>query len=351
MDGLEEITLKFDGGLAATGRLHFYEFGRSQYAFARFVATVEHFRQTGDVAEHISRGTYVDIFVSSPQRGSFLETILVPAAVKVGSDFVAARLSSLLSYIWHVISPRRESTDETVAELAKIKLVEHAAAAERTRQSVQKTKQLEILRDIANGDRASAEMALELIKWAMSTPNVAVGRLDIGRDKYEDMGEELEAEIRRIAEFQDSEDDLNKIDEDTLNQLSSRLRPMIPEITLPLRRSAKTMYLGGSPKAKPFIFVNKEIAESVVKKESEETIADIIGRVNGYDRDAGVGKFSSSELPRPLNFIVPLRDRAALRDKILSAMRRDRVLVRCRKIIDQSGMPTSLILIDIREID
>jgi hypothetical protein len=84
----ERITIIFEGGLAATGQLHFYEYGRSQYALARFIATLEHFRRTGDVAEYIGTRTYVDIIISSPERGSFLESILVPAVVKAGSDFL-----------------------------------------------------------------------------------------------------------------------------------------------------------------------------------------------------------------------------------------------------------------------
>jgi hypothetical protein len=122
----EQIAIKFEGGLASTGQLHFYEFGRSQYALARFIATLEHFRRTGDVAEHIGPKTYVDIVISSPERGSFLETIFVPAAVKAGSDFLKSKLSSLISYVWHLISPRRESTDDMLKTLAEIRVVEES---------------------------------------------------------------------------------------------------------------------------------------------------------------------------------------------------------------------------------
>jgi hypothetical protein len=352
----ERITLKFDGGLASTGKLDFYEFGRSQYAFARFIATIEHFRRSGEVAEHIGRRTYVDITVSSPERGSFLETILVPAVLKAGTEFVATRLSSLLSYVWHLISPRREKTDETVKELALIRLAEERTKAakegtkqekERSKQEGERTAQLKILQSIAEGEHAAADRGLELVKWALSTPNVAVGRLEITKEDYEEMADELRAEVKRLAEFRDSEDELKKIDEDTLNKLTSRLRPMIPEMTLPLRRSAKTMYLGPSATDRPYIFINDEIAKSLLRKESAEEVSDILGRVRSYDRDAGVGKFSSDELPRVLNFLVPLRERDSLRDKILEAMRMDEVVLRVRKVVDQSGLPTSLILTDV----
>lgn len=340
----EQITIKFEGGLASHGQLHFYEFGRSQYALARFIATLEHFRRTGDVAEHIGPRTYVDIIISSPEKGSFLETILVPAAVKAGSNFLKSKLSSLISYVWHLISHRRESTESTLKELAKIRIVEERNSTSRERE---RTKQLEIFKEIVDGQRATTQQALDLVKWAMSTDNRAVGRLEVPREEFLEMKDELEAEEQRISEFKESEGELGDVDEQTMNRLTSRVRPMIPEMTLPLRRSADKMFLSPSKSSRPYVFLNKQLAQTITEKESEDKISDIVGRVKGYDRDAGVGKFSSPELPRVLNFIVPLRDRDGLLDKILDAMTLNRVTLRCRKTVDQSGMPTSLILIDI----
>jgi hypothetical protein len=37
------------------------------------------------MAEHIGRNTYINILVSSPEHGSLLKTILVPAIVKAGT--------------------------------------------------------------------------------------------------------------------------------------------------------------------------------------------------------------------------------------------------------------------------
>lgn len=340
----EQITIIFEGGLASSGQLHFYEYGRSQYALARFIATLEHFRRTGEVADHIGARTYVDIIISSPERGSFLESILVPAAVKAGSEFLKSKLSGLISYVWHLMSPRRESTETTLKELAKIREVEERQATSRERE---RTKQLQIFKEIAEGQRATTEQALELVKWAMSTPNRAVGRLEVPRTEFLEMKDELEAEQQRIKEFKENEAELREIDETSMNKLTSRVRPMIPEMTLPLRRSAEKMFISPSKSSQPYVFLNKELARNLTEKENEKDISDIIGRVKGYDRDAGVGKFSSPDLPRVLNFIVPLQARDELRDKILEAMKRNKVVLRCRRTVDKSGLPTSLILIDV----
>ena len=195
--------------------------------------------------------------------------------------------------------------------------------------------------------RATTEQALDLVKWAMTTTNRAVGRLEVPRTEFLEIKDELEAEQQRIEEFKNSEIELRGIDEKSMNKLTSRVRPMIPEMTLPLRRSAEKMFISPSRSSRPYVFLNKDLARNLTEKESEKEISDIVGRVKGYDRDAGVGKFSSPDLPRTLNFIVPLQARDELRDKILEAMRRNRVILRCRKTVDKSGMPTSLILIDV----
>jgi hypothetical protein len=162
------------------------------------------------------------------------------------------------------------------------------------------------------------------------------------------MKDELEAEQQRIKEFHESQSELEGIDEGTMNELTSRVRPIIPEMTLPLRRSADKMFLSSSKEARAYVFLNDQLVKNLSEKRSDQEITDIVGRVKGYDRDAGVGKFSSPELPRVLNFIVPLREREQVRDRILDAMKRNKVILRCRKVVDQSGLPTSLILIDIR---
>jgi hypothetical protein len=161
------------------------------------------------------------------------------------------------------------------------------------------------------------------------------------------MVEELETEKTRADEFKSDEDELSQIDESTMNALTSRLRPMIPEVTLPLRRSAKKMYLSSSTSDKPFIFIDQKIVKAMTEKSSEEELTAIPGRVKSYDRDARIGKFVSAELPRILNFVVPLSERDRLRDPILEAMKRNVVILQCRKVMDQSGMPTSLVLLDV----
>lgn len=354
----ELIRVKFEGGLADTGQLHYYEYSRSQYATARFIATVEHFRRTGKIAERITVSSNVDIIVRSPQKGSFVEDLLVPALKEGLATVVSTPLSSLISYVWHLLSPRTEKTDDAVEQFAKIRAAEMSSAvgleeqrtlqeAERTKQERERTKQLEVFAGIIAGERATAKDALELTKWALETKNAAVGRLGYARQELDEMRGELEAEVQREQEFSEHREALEKVDEPTMNQLTSRLRPMVPEMALPLRRSADRMSLSHGEHKTTYANLTPGVVKAIESRETEEIFVEVKGHVKSYDRDSGVGKVTSDDLLRQLNFIVPLQDRKRLRDKILEAMKIDSVTLICRRIIDKSGLPTSLILIDV----
>jgi hypothetical protein len=106
---MEKVVIRFDGGLAATGKLHFYESSRSQYALARILNTLEHFRRTGNVAQIVSSRNYVEEIVGVPEYGSFIEEIFIHAAKEVIAIAVNIPLSSLMSSVWGLMSPRRET--------------------------------------------------------------------------------------------------------------------------------------------------------------------------------------------------------------------------------------------------
>lgn len=335
----ETIQVKYDGGLAATGKLHYYEFSRSQYALARFISTIEHFRRSGEVAERINSRTYVELVISTPERGSFIQDILIESVKDGIAEVIAAPFIAFFAYAWHLLIPRRERTDQAITELAQLRL-----ALEK-----EKTAQLEHIRAIAAGTRATSAQAIELLKWSQSIPIDIVGALTTTPGQRVDMFREVEAEQEREEEFQGIEKKLGEVDEADLNKLTSRLRPMVSEMSLPLKRSADFMNIGTKDKKHEHVaYITTEIVRLIQARTTEEELTEIRGRVKSYDRDAGVGKVQSDDLPRVLNFIVPLVDRAELRDKILAAMRENTVIIVCRFVIDEGKNPTSLILVDVK---
>ena len=220
-----------------------------------------------------------------------------------------------LAYVWHTIIQRRETTDSALVEIARLKLQnEH----QKTLQAVEKTKQLQFAKEISDGERAGTKQALELLEWSLSLPVVFQATLTANGAARQDMLREIQSEDEREKEFENAKDELNEIDEDSLNKLTSRLRPMVPEIALPLRNSATRMSLGSDkPKHQRLMHLTDDIVKLVQGRKTEKEPSVIIGRIKAYDRDSGVGKVQSALLPRVLNFVVPQNRRDELRDSIL----------------------------------
>jgi hypothetical protein len=342
----EVVQIRFDGGLASRGQLDFYEFSRSQYGLARFVATVEHFRRTGEVAARITRGNYVELSITAPQRGSFIQDILVQTVSGTAAGVATAGFLATLAYVWHLLSPRRERTDDAVQEAAQLRL---AVEREKTAQARERTQQFQIWRNVAEGERATAAQALDLIRWSLDLPADIESTLESSEDERRDMLREIEAEQEREEEFESSKGALREIDEEALNALTSRLRPMVSEIALPLRKSASRMSVGSNvPHRKQLLHITPAIVDMIQSRSTERKHTTLVGRIKAYDRDAGVGKIQSEELPRVLTFLVPPDRRLEMRDDILAAMKYNLVTIVCRRVVDESGLPTSLILISVQ---
>ncbi|MFP4043717.1 MAG: hypothetical protein ACLFTP_03990 [Rhodosalinus sp.] len=188
LSGFEKLQIVFDGGYASQGRLHFYEYSRSQYATARFVAIVERFRRDQSVLQRVSKKNYVNIYIETPEEGSFIETILIPGAQQAAATAISTPLNAILSYAWHLLLPRREQTDNDIAEMAKIKLAEEQ---ERTKQEAERTAQIAELRKIVDTQQATTQQAIDLAKWAMNSPNPALGRAGLDQSRLLVLTEEM----------------------------------------------------------------------------------------------------------------------------------------------------------------
>lgn len=340
---MEEISLRFDGREASKGRLHFYEYTRSQYATARFITTIEHFRRTGNVAPKVTSSSYVDVYVETPKEGSFLEILLVKAQ-EAAATAVAVPLTSLISLVWDTILPRSESTDADLVEMARIQLAEKEL---QLRQSEQETERMRVLKEIIESNSATTQQALSLTEEALKSGNAAYGRAGLLGPRISEISKELGREKERQGLTDEHRRELEKIPPEKLAKLTSRLRPMIPEMALPLKRSADSLQVEGGKDRKPLLLLNpRNVAEIVEKEIADETI-ELPVHVRSYDRDRGVGKVTSSELPRQLNFVVPPSEQSRLLLEILDAMAKETVVFVCRMYRDKSGQPTSILLEDV----
>ena len=102
--------------------------------------------------------------------------------------------------------------------------------------------------------------------------------------------------------------------------MSSRVRPMVKEMGLPLRRDIKDFTIGAANENKPLAYFNAARVAAVESKKVEEEPVVVECRIHCYDRDASIGKVSSEEFARKLKFIVPPERRLKLHPKILRAI-------------------------------
>lgn len=341
------IEISYDGGLAASGQLHFYEYSRASYGFARLLSTAEHFRRTGFVAQKINKRNYVDLVIVAPREGSFVTEVVVPALADPAMKLAAIPIKALVAYIFQLLSPRSKKTDETLIELAKIRLAEEK---ERTSQSREETKRFDALRKTVETETVTTRQALDLVKYALKTTNRAVDRLQPNKNVYEDMAREIAAEAAREKEIKAVESHLEKLDPKAVARLTSRVRPMVKEMGLPLRKSADNFTIGGAANDdQPLAYFDDARVKAIESKTTLEDPFVVDCRIKGYDRDAAVGKLKSEEFPRALTFIVPPDRKLELQPKILAAMRDDVDTVNCEvlKVVDKSNQPTSLILMNV----
>jgi hypothetical protein len=333
----EVISLKYDGGLAATNQLHLYEFGRAQYAFSRFIIAIEHFRKTGEVIDRVNKSNYVEILVRSPERGSFVEDVVFLAAQNVAAGFVSIPFTALMSYVWQLLSPLSEKTEQVTQDVARTLLAEER----------EHTRQIKSIEEIVKSGNATNQQALALLQRVIDNPSLYSFRGEFTQDDVAAAKADLLSAEARQQQFDSYEEELGKIDEQKLALLTSRVRPMVGEIALPLKRSATTMSLGVAKSERSICFLDKERAEAIQRRKLAENEVIVICHIHSYDRDGGYGKLSSELFGRTLNFSVTPRSRKTLLSKVLQAMTVDKVKCVLRLMKDDSGIVTSVVLQDI----
>ena len=239
------------------------------------------------------------------------------------------------------MTPRQAKTEEILVEIAKRQIL---IEEQRSTQEAERTKQLEVIKDIANGSHATTKLALEIVQQALDNPRL---QDDSGNLSPRSLGEaqlELQAEQEREKEFSAHREELEEIDEEDISKLTSKLRGMVGEMALPLRRSAEQMHIIASNENREIVYLNPEIARQVQRKKIDDELSIIEVRVRSFDRDAGVVKVTGDQFERPMTVIIPLRNREHLGELIRQALAVESVALLVRRVLDGSGMATSYIL-------
>lgn len=345
MAEVDRIQIKFRGGVADFGRLHFYEYSRSQYALARFVSSIENFRRTGRVYEKIVSSNYVDIFVDTPIRGSFVSEIAIPALAGGAGNILSLPFSSLFSYVWDLLTPKAtEGKDAAIKELARV----FSQSIEKEKNKDDRTAEMfsEFAR-IAEGQLASNAATLKLLEESIRSNNTIVQSYLSDIKEYRTLTEQLSFDAERQNRMHQIEDEFSELDQDSLHRLTSRLRPMVHEIGLPLRRSAESLMLRDEKNGTNIVNLDEYRISQIAGRDLTQDKRKIVGVIRGYDKLSGLGKFQSVDLLRDLTFKVPPEQRKLLLQDILDAMAKNEVECVFRVFEDADGFPTSLVLLEV----
>ena len=238
-----------------------------------------------------------------------------------------------------MLLPRTEETENDLIKIAEIQL----------KTEKEKSKQSKSLVKIIEAQSATTKQALDLVKWAIETPNTRLGDQNLLGPRLSEMQQELLSEHGREELFKEEMDGLEKIDQDELMKLVSRASTIAPEMAIPMKRSADFAEVTTSHSELPILVLDENTAIRIASRKLNPEVFELEGRVRSYDVDRGVGKFVSPQLDRQLNFSVAPALQGLWLDEILAAMKRKKSILICQKFIDRGNLPSSLIFLGIRK--
>lgn len=347
-DTYETVKLSFDGRIATNGRIHLYEYSRSQYGLSRFITTIEQFRRTGNVIDRVTSGRTIDMIVSAPERGTFDLSVLIPVITETAPAVAGTSFKAIFSYVWSKLLPDNSKRAQVAIDLAKIERDREMARLKSSDvRDRAETERLALLADILKRKDATTEQLIGLLQRAIDKPDQKILARGYSLPELAQLEELAKADLIREKGVEQASTALAKLDAEKLDRLTNKLRPMVGEIALPLRRSADRCYLGNNANDNAYVRLTRERTAEVVGSRIDDTPIVFRGVLRSYDRYTYRGKIESDEFEKTMYFTVELDKRAELRSKVISAMRKREVEFTCVSYRSPSGAVTSLILRDI----
>lgn len=343
---MEEIRFTFVGGMTDNHEMNFYEAGRFQYGAARFIFTLERFRQSGIVVARLATKVKADIRIRAASQGSFVQDVLMVALPVVQNCVVQVSFEALFAYVWDRLFPPSKAKEAAI-EFAKQQV---AVEQEKTKQEEQKTEQFKTLMQIANEKDVTTQKALDILNKAVDINATLVAEnYRLGRDDIVDLRNQAQSELQRQSIINENMGSLSQISLDKERRLVGQLRRSVGEIAFPLRSSANNLQVGTSEKSTRFAYLTPASIKDITEETIDENETILHGRIKVYDIESSYGKFRYDEHKRPVPFQISATIRQKLRAKILDAMKSNEVPILAYVIRDRYGNMTSLQIENILE--
>lgn len=322
---MDELQFHFEGALADRNRMDFYEAARFQYAAARLSVKLDQFRKSGRFSKRITSESRTNIDLFPFERGSF--NLRIAASADEGD---VPKIDVPLTALWTYVIERTFHPVETSAALDLID--DNALRSE--------------FFDIINDNIFDASNAIDILKSAMETDRGLTARENelLGR---------LLSETERRAYLASHRDILSAITPSQDAALVTMAAPLLSELAIPLRRSAKLVTIStiDALGQRPILTADYRTASALEAIKIDKHVSSIDVDIVQYNKETGWGKFRNEYWTGIPSFSVPADRKDDLRFDLLSAMLANRVSVDAYIVRSLSDEPLRLILVDVRIID
>jgi hypothetical protein len=388
-DRFEEVTdigFRFEGGIANSGQLNFYEAGRYRYAAARFLYTIEHFRKTGAVIERLNKPIDADFRISAPSVGSFLELVQLygTPVVQDAQQFTTyfnIPFSKMLPWVLDKVLPKATSNDRIfdIAE-KQINIINSGVVAlqdankereiterlriehETERQRLQhETDHLRIQKDIqmldlirsearreGDGLRENLKAATELgaiVKGYALKDSVLRNRESDPDEDPQFISKEIVSETNRaqlVADYQEKFDEITNDDE---QKIVDRIRKTMPDMGFPLKRSSSQFSIEVSNDNTSIATINEGRLRQMIAVSRDDNAVRLIGGIVRLDKDHGFGRFRPAGSRSSLSFTIPREIYYPNKSAFVSAFGANEIMVEALPFRDGIGNIIKLLLL------
>lgn len=246
---------------------------------------------------------------------------------------------AVFSYAWNLLLPPTRGQQAAV-DIAKYRIQEEQ----------ERTRQYEIMADVANNNNAITQQALAILGETLKTnPKSGVEATNLSVSK-------IEARFNEVESFESRRDILAQYDEqfrtvrpEQERKLASQIRKPVAELALPLRSSAAGLNIGETSSKPNYARIVPD-SEAFISAQNEDISPTTLrGSIRAYDKETGYGKFEYAENPKPIGFRVLSALKIEMLGKILDAMAKESALIVGYLIRDSYGEISSMILEDVLE--
>ncbi|WP_432200221.1 hypothetical protein ACRAQ7_11360 [Erythrobacter sp. W53] len=322
---MDQINFHFQGGLADHNRMDFYEAARFQYAAARLSVKLDQFRRTGRFSKRVTASTRTNIDLFPYEPGSF--NLKIASTEEARDDL---RIEVPLTTLWAYVIERVFQPTETDTALDLIE--DNSLRSE--------------FFQLIDNNIFESDKAIELLQREFDK--------DRGLEPREqELLDRLKSEAERRAYLKSHRDILSAITAEQDAALVTMATPLLSELAVPLRRSAKRVMIStiDSAGGRSILSTDRQTAEALESLKIDKHVTSVDVDIVQYNKETGWGKFRNPHWDGIPSFSVPADRKDDLRFDLLSAMQEDQVSADAYIVRSVSGEPQRMILVDVSLIE